>query len=428
MKFIITHYKKWLPWLIVIVALVLANNMLNSSDIKRSGKFNKANKTRVVKVAPLVQSTVNPSWQATGLVMPSESINVVAEVSGRVAKINPAANPGALLAKGEWLLDIEQTDYLLNLATQKAQLIQAQASFDLEKGERQLAKEEVSYITEADKASLEMSLVLREPQFKSAQARLAIAKVNVEKAEVALKRTKISMPFRGQIVEKNTGRSSRVGQNSTLFSIVNVDVFWLEVKVPRTFLMLLDQDKMVTLSQEKLWGEGQTRQAKIVSILPELDSRDRQVKLLLAIEDPLNTQATADTKNQPPVFINDFINVELMGQPIDDAWTIKSHWLQPDNVIWVVDRQNTLQKREVSILFKGREFIYVTGDFKPGDKALDEKPGIAAVGMTVRFKGQKRAGNEGRDIQSAGELTPEERELRKKLRKEQRQQQVKGDK
>ena len=117
-----------------------------------------------------------------------------------------------------------------------------------------------------------------------------------------------------------------------------------------------------------------------------------------------------------------------MGQPIDDAWTIKSHWLQPDNIIWVVDRQNTLQKREVAILFKGREFIYVTGDFKPGDKALDEKPGIAAVGMTVRFKGQKRAGNEGRDIQSAGELTPEERELRKKLRKEHRQQQVKGDK
>ena len=143
-------------------------------------------------------------------------------------------------------------------------------------------------------------------------------------------------------------------------------------------------EDFATLSQKKLWADGSNRKAKIVSVLPQLDPRDRQVKLLLVIEDPLLlSNQDADNSNLPPVFINDFLNVELKGRKINNAWTIKNHWLQADNTIWVVDTNNTLQKRPVAILFKGRDLIYVDADIQKGDRALSEKPGIATIGLPV---------------------------------------------
>ncbi len=238
---------------------------------------------------------------------------------------------------------------------------------------------------------------------RSSKARVEIAKANVEKGQVVLKRTKILIPFRGKISKKSTGRGGSVSQNTTLFEVVNVERFWLEVKIPRSFLALLDTKTSAKLSQEKLWGTEQSRQARIVSVLPELDSRDRQVKLLLAIDDPLLISAKKQLKtkramndtsketaatvsklsDKPPVFINDFIHVQLTGKRLNNTWTIKNHWLQSDNTIWVVDINNTLQKRAVKVLFKGKEIIYVDADIQKGDRALNEKPGIATVGLPV---------------------------------------------
>jgi multidrug efflux pump subunit AcrA (membrane-fusion protein) len=227
-----------------------------------------------------------------------------------------------------------------------------------------------------------MSLVLREPQFQSVKARLEIARLNVKKAQVALERTKVYMPFNGQIIDKGVGVGSKISTNTQLFKIVNVEQFLLEVKIPRSFLSLLNFDDPVTLSQENLWGKGVTRQAKIFSVLPELDKRDRQARLLLLIDDP---QSLISPDN-PPVYINDFLNVSLAAKPIEDVWTIRSSWLQQDGSIWVVDKNRTLQKRFVDIRFKGRDYIYVDGPFETGDYAIAEKIPVASVGMPVRIK------------------------------------------
>mgnify|MGYP003388473521 CR=1 FL=1 len=415
MKFRTSHYRTWLPLLLVVISGFIAYQMYHSSNVKRSWKSDKPNKLRVVKVAPLKQTTVEPKWQAAGTIIPAESVNVVAEVSGIVKSVNNKARPGALLEKGAPLVTIKPTDYLLNLATQNAQLVQAQASFDLEKAEQRLAKEELSYMNEADKSSLEMALVLREPQFKSAEAKLAIAKVNVKKAEVALERTNIKMPFTGTIIKKNTGHGSKVNSNSALFSVVNVDTFWIEVKVPRAFLMILNKQKSVTLSQAELWGEGKTRKARIISTLPELDNRDRQAKVLLAIDDPLNIIAPSNNENHQPVYINDFVTAELSGGEIDNAWTLETHWLQPDNTVWVIDKQKTMQKRDVNILFKEREFIYVSGNFQKGDFAITEKPNVTAIGMKVIPKLAVTSNTGGGDINKFEKFSqPIERKRMKK--------------
>jgi len=387
-------YKKWLPALIFVVAIPLAWLIIDSGKIEKRPKkhFSQQKKARIVNVTPLQRTSVLPNWHTSGIVKASEAVRIVAEVSGKVAQVNPRATPGSLLESGVWLVKLDQTDFRLALKSQRAQLVQAEANLALEQADQILAKEELSLIEDIEQNNMDKTLILREPQLQSSKARVDIAKANVEKGQVALGRTNVLMPFRGKINKKSTGRGGRVSQSTTLFEVVNVEKFWLEVKIPRSFLALLDKNKPATLSQEKLWGTNQSRQAKIVSVLPELDSRDRQVKLLLAIDDPLlisvkesnkTPVAVTEHSTKPPIFINDFINVELTGKRLNKAWTIKSHWLQPDNTIWVVDLNNTLQKRTVTILFKGKEFIYIDADIKKGDRALSEKPGIATVGLPV---------------------------------------------
>jgi RND family efflux transporter MFP subunit len=374
----------WLPLLIVAAGVLLGYHILGSAKLQQGKQFkkNKGARIRIVQTEQLTKGSVEPFWNTSGFVKPAESVKVYAKISGNIDAINQFATPGGRLEKDQWLVKLDRQDFELALRSQQALLEQANASFSLEKANQILAKEELTLLSKNTELSINESLVLREPQLIMAKSKVTVAKINLEKARVNMERTTVFMPFDGKITAKQIGHGSTVSANSVLFSVVNTDKYWLEVKIPHKFLTLFDKRKLADVSQTRLWGDDKLRQAKFVSILPELDNKDRQVRVLLAIDDPL-AQSLPD---QPEVFINDFLNVQLKGKAINNAWTIKHSWLQHDNSIWVVDQHKTLQKRPVDVLFKGRDLIYVRSDIQLGDRALSEKPGLASIGLPVHFK------------------------------------------
>jgi len=379
-KRLFTH--KLLPLLIVTLGGLLSYYILHSAQQKPTNYKNKQLKRlRMVHTTELAKASVVPYWHASGFVIPTESVKVHARVSGNIDELNPLAIPGGQLQKGQWLAKLEPLDFELALQSQQAQLAQAQANFSLVEADQLLAKEELLLLNTNGGLNIDQSLVLREPQLTVAQAKVSVAKTDVEKAELNLRRTRVLMPFDGKVVSKEVGLGSNISSNTSLFSVVNTDSYWLKVKIPHKFLALLDKHALAEISRTRLWGEGKNRTARFVSVLPELDTKDRQVKLLLAIDDP-----QTEKSNLPQVFINDFLNIQLKGKTIKNAWTIKHSWLQADNTIWVVDKNSTLQKRSVDVLFKGQDLIYVDTEVELGDRALAEKPGIASVGLAVRTR------------------------------------------
>lgn len=373
---------KTLPLIIFIIGLVLGYHILYSNQQKSTSPNNKKyKKIRTVQVSPLEKKSVVPYWDTSGFVMPAELVNVYSRVSGNIKLINSAAYPGGFVKKGEWLAQVDTADYELELSSDKALLAQAKANLSLVEVEQFLAKEELLLLNDDGALDIDESLFLREPQLNIAKAKILVAKNNVDKAKINLAHSTIKMPFDGKIINKEIGLGSKVTNNTKLFSIVKTDVYWLEVKLPHRFITSLDKKAPVSISQPRLWGENALREGDFISILPELDKTDRQVRVLIAIHNPQNK-----LKNKPPIYINDFLNVQLKGTPINNAWTIKQSWLQPDNSIWVVDEESKLQKRSVTILFKGRDNVYVDSDIKFGDMALAEKPGIASVGLQVKVK------------------------------------------
>jgi len=381
---------KLLPFLLVIIGALLGYYILYSGQEKPTNyNKNKYKKVRTVQASQLIQSSVVPSWSTSGFVIPAESVEVYSRVAGNIMSINPNAFPGGVLKKGQWLVKIDTIDFELALKSEEAQLEQAKANLSLVQVDQVLAKEELLLLNNNGALNIDEALVLREPQLTVAQAKISVAENNVEKAKLNLERSEVTMPFDGKIISKKIGTGSRVSTNSSLFSVINTDVYWIEVKIPHKFLPLLDKNALASITQPRLWGEDKERQAHFISILPELDSNDRQVKVLLAIKQP-----QSEVSDQPQIFINDFLNVQLQGLPIDNAWTIQHSWLQPDDTIWVIDKDNKLQKRPVIIIFKERDLIYVRTHIEPGDRALDEKPGIASTGLIVKVREGVSSNNE----------------------------------
>ncbi|GAA6204530.1 efflux RND transporter periplasmic adaptor subunit [Thalassotalea sp. SU-HH00458] len=419
MSFSLLNKKAWLPIGIIALGGLIAYQILSTSSVtSQKSERKKQKRVRIVQVSALEKGSIAPSWLASGYVKPSETINIHAKVSGDIEQINPLALPGQTLKKGDWLVKLDPVDFELSLNSQHAQLEQANASLALEQADQVLAKEELALLNQNNALNIDQDLVLRKPQLAVAQSKVAVAKNNLAKAKLNLKRTTVVMPFNGQIMTKNVGRGSKVSSNTKLFAITNTQKYWLEVKISHLFLAFLDESVQYKVMNERVWGKGKYRQAQFISILPELDNKDRQIKVLLAIDNPI----TPLKDNQPHVFINDFVNVELQGKTINNAWTIKHHWLQADNTIWVVDAAQTLQKRKVNVLFKGRNLIYIEGEFQRGDLALAEKPGIANVNLPVKprridiVKGKNRSTEEfGKNKKKTRDLT--KRKKNKKVKK-----------
>ena len=272
----------------------------------KPGKKNASDAARLVEAQLLKRQSSRPVWRSGGVVQAAEQVSLTPQVSGRVVALSKDAVPGAWLERGSLLVQIEDDDYQLVLAQRMAAVTQAKADLDIERGEAALAREEYSLSGQA-LSSAERALVLREPQLAKAEAALANAQALLQQAQLDVKRTQVRMPFDGQLLSRSVSSASYVTPSSSMFELVRTDTFWLEVRLPRHFLPWLDGDQPVIVRQPN-WPKSQQRHARIVNVLAGVDSSDRQTRVLLAIDQPLN--------GAPSVLVNEYLDVSVVGKTI----------------------------------------------------------------------------------------------------------------
>lgn len=331
----------------------------------------------LVEVASFEASMSRASWQAGAAVNANNQVKLVAQVAGQIVRINPAATPGRLLKKGTELAVIDDANYQLLVEQKRASVIQAQASLDIELAQVENAKKDYQRagmkLNEAGKA-----LALREPQLASAKAVLAIAKAELKKAQLDLQRTKITMPFDGHVLTQLLSEGSYVGNTAPIFDVLSSEQYWLEVKVPQSFINILDSEFAVEI---KALNGDEKREGKILSVLPQVDAVDRQARVLISIENPAE-----QTESTAPIRYNQFVQVTLFAKSFSQAIKVKSDSLETDGNIWVVDKNETLQRRAVEILYAGREFSWVNIALQDGDMQLTSGAALLKQGHKVRLK------------------------------------------
>ncbi|MAE33792.1 MAG: hypothetical protein CMH97_00795 [Oceanospirillaceae bacterium] len=383
-----TDRKKNLALAGVSILIILASFgawKLIQDTAPKPGKKEREKIARLVDAEPLEKVASRASWQTGGAVTASDSVTLVAQVSGRVEQVSAQAVPGALLKKGALLAQLEKGDYELALEQAQATLAQAKAALAIEEGQVSLAQEEYA-LSGTELSTSDRALVLREPQLQVAEADMASAEAAVKQAKINLARTEIRMPFDGRLSSRAVSPGSYASAGSELFSAVATSEFWVEAKLPRSFLPLLDRDHEVIVSHSA-WGK-KTRTASILNVLPGVDSGDRQARVILSLKSPL------DPEYGPIVLVNDFVTLTLAGREFDDAYQVRRDRVNDDGSVWVINDLK-LRKRQPELLYSGRDFVWFSGGFEPGDQLLASQVDAAVEGMPVRVSGQNTDLNSG---------------------------------
>ena len=170
----------------------------------------------LVEILPLVESPATFSIASQGTVRPRTETTLSAEVSGSIVSISPKFIAGGVFAKGEELLRIDPTNYLVAVDQAKATLTQRQIEHD---GALKLR-------TQGYRA---------ESEYASAAAALAAARADLVKAERNLERTHITLPYDGLVRVKEADLGQYVNPGTRLGVTFATD--YAEVRLPLT-----DQD------------------------------------------------------------------------------------------------------------------------------------------------------------------------------------------
>lgn len=374
--------KKSLPTSYLIIVTVLVVGILAAVLIVKTAP--KPEKRAVERVVPLVQvqqieiKQQRPSWSAGATTDAKAKVALVAQVSGQILSLHEQAIPGMFLKKGRVLASIDDSTYRQTVLQKQASVTQARANLDMELGQAQNALND--YKLSGMRLSKEAKvLALRKPQLASVKAALKIAKADLAKAKLDLKRTTLTMPFDGYVLQNHVNQGSYVNSNAQVFDILASDEFWLEIKVPSTFASILDIDSAGHIMALAQGESNQHRLAQVLSILPAVDASDRQIKVLLKIESPLKSDPFS-------IRYGEYLQVTVFAKLFDDALLVNNQFVNDDNTVWLVDAQSKLQKRSVDILYRQRDQVWLKAELKAGDALLKSPLPFMSPGMEVRIQ------------------------------------------
>ena len=133
----------------------------------------------VVEVEAANESDSQVTISAMGTVMPSRTVTLFPEVSGKITYCSEKLVLGGRFKKGETVLRIDPKQYNLALSQQRAAVAQAQMELSMEKGRKAVAEREWHLIEDEVKPTEQgKRLALREIQLETAEASLAAAKIH----------------------------------------------------------------------------------------------------------------------------------------------------------------------------------------------------------------------------------------------------------
>ena len=362
----------------------------------------------LVETQPLKTADRPPHWRTGGRVVAAKRLDVAAEVTGQITRISEQAIPGASMSKGDFLAAVDDRDLRLLLRQRQADEADARARLDIEQGQVQVARDEYE-LAGRPLGQADLDLVLRKPQLEQAKAAYDRAVAERQRAELQLQRSRVTMPFDGLILQRTVAEGAWVTAGQPLFDVVATDEFWIEVTVPRSFLPWLDANAGHKVSHDS-WS-GKHRSARLVNRLGLVDDSDQQVRLLLAIDDPLALQDSLS--DAAAVYLNDFVELTLVGQMqrAESLLLVPMNQLQQRDDIWVVaspasetaqratgiaDKNTTaaddgvrvMQRRHLDVIYRGRQWAWVAGGFEAGDQLLVHRLDSMTEGMLVRVAGK----------------------------------------
>ena len=348
----------------------------------------------LVDVTPVESGTFRPTITVMGAVRPEQEILLRPRVSGEIIAISDAFTPGGFVNAGETLLQIDPADYEAGLLERQSELHQVSADLELELGRQELAKDDYQEL-EGTISSEYKTLVLREPQLKTAQARVEAAQAALQRAQLDLDRTRIRAPFAAQVLTRDANVGSQVSPGETLGQLVGTDFYWVEAAVPVSnirWIELPDGSGSIgspaRVRNRAAWPEGTFRKARVHSLIGALESRTRLARVLLTIADPLaHDEASAGL---PPLMVGSYVEVRIEGKPIENVIRLERDYLRQNDTVWV-KANGVLEIRTVDLAFLDKQYAYISEGLNANDLVVTTNLASVFEGASLRLEGEEVA-------------------------------------
>lgn len=331
---------------------------------------------RVLKVQPQAEYLTVTSQ---GTVEPRSQSELMPEVSGRAVWISPALVGGGSFARDEVLLRIDDADY-------RSALVRAEAALKRAEVEQDFAADELSRVE-----SLRGKNLTSQQQLDNVRRAAAVADANLSESQAAvdqarrdLARTELKAPFDGLVREEHVDLGQFVTRGQNIGTIYATD--YVEVRLP------IAADQLVYLGlpistrgqiPENLRPPvtvaadfGNTRllwEGELIRAEAEFDARTRM----------LSGIARLRTDSALPLPVGMFVQAEIRGRRAENIVRLPRSAMRDNNQVMVIDQDNRLHFRQVSILRLEHDDMLVDGGLEAGELVCISPLQTVVEGMLV---------------------------------------------
>ena len=324
-----------------------------------------------VDVASVVKQDLRIQVQAQGTVTPLRKTAILSEINGRVIEVAPNFLVGGFVSEGDVLLRIDPRDYQTSLLRAQAAVESAESNLAQEKGRAEVALREWQRLPKGSQRSQEArDLYLRKPQLEQAQAQLLAARADLNTARDNLERTIIKAPYDALIREKHSELGQFVAAGAPLADIFSVEYAEVRLPIPQSKLDYLELPGLqgyeagsaIDLYTD-VAGEIRHWTAELHRTEGVFDERSRVLYTVARIRDPYALKEPG----REPLRVGTFVNANIEGRELKGIVSLPRYLLRAGNFVWVVDSEQHLRNRKVSMLRTGGDLIYVTAGLDDGD-------------------------------------------------------------
>lgn len=372
-----------------------------------------------------------------GTVRPTESLNLVSEVKGKVADMSANFQEGGFFKQDERLISIDPRSYELVAAQRRKQLKQldaelrrldqekqnfqvrlniARSDVELAKAEwerfKALVEREVVAQANVDQAQqqylasqnrmqeVENQIALIDPRRDQTKAQRELVEVQLREALLDLDRAGIEAPFDGYVLEKSIEKGQFVNIGTFLGRIYRASTLEVEVRIPfkdlswlgdLSFMGVSDTDEQDGTDTSapiqasiifKSGGQTRTWEGRLARVKAQVDEKTRTLPLIIKV---LDENSSVQGHASYPLKPGMFVDVELTGREIDTAYLLPRSALHPGNLVYVASN-NELVIRRVEVLRRLNDSVYVGKGLNDGDLVITTPVGAPKEGTELRIR------------------------------------------
>jgi len=269
-----------------------------------------------------------PAW---GFVEPRETIDIQAEISGKITDVPDNIFPGAAVKRGMLLFAIDERNYINALAEATAATKQARQALEIEKGRQIIARTEWKLLNSSKfREQKNKALALRRPQLEEREAAVQIAVARQTQAALDVERTRVTAPCEGVILTENLARGRVLDTGDVALQIACTECYQIMALFSPEYL-LDPAGRAVTIDI------GPNRYDGIVkSVLPQISLETRRKQALVEF-------------GGKHITLGAYALLTLSGLSFNNVVLLPKEAVRPGNTVWILNESNKLEIRPVTI-------------------------------------------------------------------------------